>query len=913
MRLVSQLINNPRFWAWSGRLVVLALAIAALSGGGQAHAAAYDPGRIIDDSRFVKQTMDATAIQNWLNAVNSTCLKNATAPVPLGGGNYGGDVSVATIIAETARIHGINPQVLLVTLQKEQGLVTRTDCPSWRYDAAMGAGCPDTAACNEQYKGLSKQIYEGGRYLRNCFYQDKPTWWCSYIPYTTGTVKFHPNDACGSTQVYISNRATATLYNYTPYQPNAAVLGGHADACSAFGNLNFLYYMDYWFPDPTTTGFSLIKGNSSPNQYLLQNFNGTLSIRLIPDPSIILAWGLDKVALQTVDDSVVSTTTRVSPDLTRLSRPSGALTVFFMDNGKRHAIGSVEMMGVWGLSPAAICDVSTSVGLIPTVSSDLTYAVRSTDSTNQGIYMMDGATLRQYQDPSTLKAWEGDSPVITTISDGFLQGLPSGTNLTHPRIIDANSNQYLAQSGKKYALDPARASLYPWSPQTVSEATLSRLTGAGLAPVYFQAPSDPAVYLIDGAKKHHVTDPDVLRAWLGGLAVVSVPSGTVELLPSGASISGYLADSQGSLFVMDGSKIPVSANLDSAYRTGKTAFTASQNLLGLLSSGSGAQGFIRATNSPDIFLLDASGQRRHINTPARWKLWDGDMGHVSQLSPSIVGGYPLAGTIGAYVSDGTSEFIIDGSKYPVTPSVKADWGLNTPIVLDSATLARFSNGANLANSARANQFYYLVRGSLAYATVDANLADMWGAAGGQAHKPELISELVAVSMLTRFVGSNQAGDTRIFTSDNGRLYHLSPTALMNLGFRPGEPQARINPSAMTGFVQDTWSAVILQDSASKHYVVDDGTKRPFSAPSVQSYWTNGGTLPVAVISNGFLNLMANGGIIERAVKGSSVNVYAVPGGQKRLITNPAVYASSYAPYSLVSDKLIADLPNGPSI
>ena len=49
---------------------------------------------------------------------------------------------------------------------------------------------------------------------------------------------------------YIQNQATANLYYYTPYQPNAAALRagyGEGDGCSAYGNRNFYQYFTDWF------------------------------------------------------------------------------------------------------------------------------------------------------------------------------------------------------------------------------------------------------------------------------------------------------------------------------------------------------------------------------------------------------------------------------------------------------------------------------------------------------------------------------------------------------------------------------------------------------------------------------------------------------------------------------------------
>lgn len=54
--------------------------------------------------------------------------------------------TAAQIIAKVALACGISPRVLLVTLQKEQGLVGTSQPTSDMYRKAMGYGCPDTGA-----------------------------------------------------------------------------------------------------------------------------------------------------------------------------------------------------------------------------------------------------------------------------------------------------------------------------------------------------------------------------------------------------------------------------------------------------------------------------------------------------------------------------------------------------------------------------------------------------------------------------------------------------------------------------------------------------------------------------------------------------------------------------------------------
>lgn len=66
----------------------------------------------------------------------------------------------------------------------------------------------------------------------------------------TTAIAYHPNASCGSSTVTLANRATAALYNYTPYQPNEAALAhmyGTGDDCSSYGNRNFWRIFTDWF------------------------------------------------------------------------------------------------------------------------------------------------------------------------------------------------------------------------------------------------------------------------------------------------------------------------------------------------------------------------------------------------------------------------------------------------------------------------------------------------------------------------------------------------------------------------------------------------------------------------------------------------------------------------------------------
>lgn len=258
-----------KFFGWAAVFTAIALVASILSvvapaqRAEAANANDFNPGYIISDKAFFNSgAMNASSIQSFLKskggtcASGSTCLSNykqatnsiaATANCKAYSGSK--SESAASIIAKVSVACGINPQVLLVMLQKEQGLVTATSPSDLKYKIAMGYACPDTAACDSKYFGFHNQVYNAASQFKQ--YTRLPN-----RQYKIGNVaiQYHPNAACGSSVVNIQNQATANLYNYTPYQPNAAAmanLGGTGDSCSAYGNRNFWRYFSDWFGSPT--------------------------------------------------------------------------------------------------------------------------------------------------------------------------------------------------------------------------------------------------------------------------------------------------------------------------------------------------------------------------------------------------------------------------------------------------------------------------------------------------------------------------------------------------------------------------------------------------------------------------------------------------------------------------------------
>ncbi|HSX31926.1 MAG TPA: hypothetical protein VLF43_01590, partial [Candidatus Saccharimonadales bacterium] len=257
-------------------LVLPTPAAHAVSGGD------WKAGRIIDDSVFYNSnSMTVDQIQQFLNAKMPvcdnwgtqmrgnqtrrayseergvvfplTCVKDYYENTSTHANNLSGQPvpagakSAAQIIWDASQTYGINPQALIVLLQKEQSLIT-DDWP-WpiQFQKATGYACPDTADCDAKYSGFYNQIDNAAWQFRR--YAQVPNSF-NYVAGTINNVRYNPNAACGSTSVYIENQATASLYNYTPYQPNASALGnlyGTGDSCGAYGNRNFWRMFSDWF------------------------------------------------------------------------------------------------------------------------------------------------------------------------------------------------------------------------------------------------------------------------------------------------------------------------------------------------------------------------------------------------------------------------------------------------------------------------------------------------------------------------------------------------------------------------------------------------------------------------------------------------------------------------------------------
>ncbi len=182
--------------------------------------------------------------------------------------------TAAHIIWKAAQDYKINPQVLLVLLQKETSLITDRIPNNGDYRKATGYGCPDTAPCSSEYYGFKNQVRKAAALFREVL----DGGWTNYS-LGNNYVQYNPNPGCGGTTVNIRNLATSALYRYTPYQPNAAALNSGGDGCSAYGNRNFYSYFEDWFGGITSSGLPSLSVILSKNRVAKEKTDLELSYR----------------------------------------------------------------------------------------------------------------------------------------------------------------------------------------------------------------------------------------------------------------------------------------------------------------------------------------------------------------------------------------------------------------------------------------------------------------------------------------------------------------------------------------------------------------------------------------------------------------------------------------------------------
>lgn len=611
--------------------VVVALSAAIVGPAMTADAAvgsSFNPGNIISDAVFYNgSAMSSAQVQGFIDskercAAGYTCLENYrestfTRAADAKCGVYNGVASqlASDIIVAVAQACSINPQVLLTVLEKEQGLVSSNSPSAAKYRIAMGFGCPDTAACDTQYYGFYNQVYNAARQYQ--VYRLSPGSF-SYRAGRVNNILYSPNGACGTGPVYIENQATAGLYDYTPYQPNAAALAnmyGTGDGCSAYGNRNFWRIFSDWFGNPQGGGW-FAKTADSATIYLL-----TADHKYpVPNGEILNAYYGPLGPYRVVSADYLAQFTTGIP-LGQTVRDSTTGNISYFDQGVGHHAASCDQLVAWATSCSNYVDLTPTEFSALAVGSPLSSWARSA-ATGAMYYVSGGSKSFVHSIDEILRINGGNMPNYADLGATALATLRDGPDyVTAGTLIQANGQgQIYLVDGATHLVpvaNAARAADVSSSPIVPVTASTVSAFQVGTAQLNSVISCSNGLFLSGGGQVRRLTSNTTF-----GLPITALDPATCAALsysPASVGSTLFIRSSSGSIYY-------VTAGMKSHMNTMTTVYAINGPnplVLSPLSDDSiaaipqsrdilGWTQLVKTANDPAVYLVDGFDHKIRI-------------------------------------------------------------------------------------------------------------------------------------------------------------------------------------------------------------------------------------------------------------------------------------------------------------
>jgi LysM repeat protein len=706
-----------------------------------ANAAQFDPGNIISDSVFYDfGTMTVAEIQRFLNskvpACNDAdggpkCIKDFVMDTPAIQGEDGRCESLpaaqnqtaAQIIYTVSRACKINPRVLIVTLQKEQGLIQAGNPTQRMYDFALGMSCPDTAAgCSKSAAGFFYQLYKGAGQLQ--WYGD-PRGSFTYLrvgtmisrKYQAANVEYSQGVSCGSRTFELKSNATAALYYYTPYTPNEAAmknLYGSGDRCSAYGNRNFWRFYTDWFGSTLGGGF-LLKSATSGNYFIIEDKK-----YLIEDVETVVAFK-PLGPLGTVSQDYLDSFTDAGPMSRVVKSPAG--NFFFIDGGQRYQFTNCAQATQFGVN----CDTAPAVtaSQISALPSGGVMTEYVSGENGQTFFIQDG-TKRQILDAESLAESRIGVPALSGVKISAFKKLPWGkpiirkgasfTNLATNKLSIFDGTVY-------YDIDDATAADIDFTKWFIKStgSMLGEAIASSAATVKIQSiVNDPAgtQYLITKDGKRKVVDAKIIakNAPTVSLDFLSfIPDAPVDLEPA---IIAKSASAKSVYLVSEGEKRLLLSAADASrfapvVKTTKVE-TISNSAVAQIPSGHpiiAPGAYVRSNDSTKTYMIDGLKRALIVNDTNQAALLG--LKNLRTIPAAQFKGYAKTSKISGikFVCDAQYYIAITGKLYPVS-ELDASHYPGRGITLDKLTCAAMIKSTSTIGRfvSTSTKQYYLVEG-----------------------------------------------------------------------------------------------------------------------------------------------------------------------------------------------------------
>lgn len=666
--------------------------------------AAFDPSNIIDNSVFDNsQTMSANDIQAFLNGFPKSCLKNYMAPYPLNYSDYGENVSASTVIRRAADLWGINPQVILATLEKEQSLVSGgLGCSPQQYNAAIGMGCPDGGTCPAPaYAGFSRQVTKGAwlfmfnrqRSEGNTAWNGDGSIWYSnrmtagYRARTAGGTQSYYDGYTtidGST-VYLSNGATTSLYNYTPH---------------FHGNQNFVLIFEKWFG--TVHGTFLLQSPSSPAVYLM---NGTTRYG-VPSYDVLRAYGFDDVKVTPVSDAYMQSLTDGGV-LGYTFKKEGENAIYFADNGYRFGFATYSQCTNWGYPD---CLGSSSKSLSPAIFNQLrdAGAMKSLMLNGSSVFLMDSGNRRPFLSGKAMTENGFSNSDIVPVTNFTSANKPAGFAIPENNSFISFKTTpviYIYADGKFYPInsyDVFRSVLPPNTPVYSDTFSLYNSQAPALQKSVSQVVSSQSgakTYLLTQGSKYDITA--TASDWQTPTTFDEI-NAVLNKKPATAATdtNSTFQTPAGMIFKVGNKTILPFYNLTDFFSSSysKQPLTVADDAINSFSTGNplvtpgGGSLFKVSTPGKEnlIFTLNLDGSSCNMSSLAQLADFNFNATNVQRINESMSAGPVLSGLV--KTESGALFIVSGGTKTPLSTQSVTAWGINQSSIctMSNAFLARLT-------------------------------------------------------------------------------------------------------------------------------------------------------------------------------------------------------------------------------
>lgn len=633
-----------------------------------------------------------------------------------GRGIPAGAKSAAQIISEVSHQFRINPQVLIVLLQKEQAL-TMDEWP-WpnQFRSAMGYGCPDTASCDSQYYGFYNQAYNAARQFR--LYANNPNGY-NHIPGQNNQVRYNPQISCGTSTVFIENVATASLYNYTPYQPNQAALNnlnGMGDSCSSYGNRNYWRMFNDWFGSTKTSTkwlrqstangqvWLVVEGSAADGSYQRKKWRLTT-------PEIYEAYGLQYEPVALVSEEYLSQFAD-NGTLSTIGSSKSYPHFQLVDSYRRYYVPGIEYCAFngdgspntttsWGID----CFNTNKISVFP--GNEFLERVpghgglKPLLTTRDNItYRLEGGKKLPIYDAQTFQDLGYNWGTSTTVMQNINAQQPLGPlQISHAAVLSFGGGPFLVYDNKTFKFHNAGnlATFGAWGlHKIVKQPPPSSYDSS--PPTVFEPlsvwASDNAgrKYIIDDGRKIDVTGA---ASDMPSVTWQTTAQDVLDRLPT-AGYGNYAWERQtGGVYKIEAGKKRLVPNWENFAGLGihfAQLLPLNNTTLAQIPDGDKllAQGGLFQT-STGVHIVNGSGSL-HVPSWPFFRHFGVNPGTIVQGPETLNTAYPTAGELSTVVqtADGWRYVVSNGVRYVVGESMRAEWGIptNTFKPIDAGNLNR---------------------------------------------------------------------------------------------------------------------------------------------------------------------------------------------------------------------------------